>query len=298
MTGTPEVLRVERSTGQNPLGERAWELNVAPLCRRFHTCQPTLMTPHEKAANALNARLERLQANLRDAHVESARRFLVQSIVVVLGIGEALNDYGRAVARYAQRRHAILKQTNEALAAQHEELLSSGKERLERFKAAPTDKALRKELEATQQKMASIQKTLRRAANTLQRDLAPGLAVLDELAVSVRKFGEAEQAESLQRVLQTVIGLARKLYAAQPDLPGKNLIDATAWEKSALGELDQAVDFYDAYARTGHQLLVAIELMAIALSETPPQTAEETAQRANDGVAARVKAITARFAGG
>lgn len=256
------------------------------------------MTPHEKAVQALNARLERLQANLRDATVESARRFLVQSIVVTLGVGEALNDYGKAVGQYAQRRHAALKQTNDTLAAQHAELLKSGQQLLEQFKATPTDKALRKELDATQQKMEAIQKTLRRAANTLQRDLAPSLAMLDELAASVRKFSEADQIDALKRGLKTLVSHARELYAAHSELPPESRIDAAAWEKSIANEIEQAVDFYDAFARAGYQTLLALELMTMAMAENPPQTAEEATARANESVAARIKEITARFAGG
>ena len=63
------------------------------------------MTPHEKAVNAINARLERLQANLREAKVETAQGFLFQSIVVTIAIAEALNDYIKQVGEYARRRH-------------------------------------------------------------------------------------------------------------------------------------------------------------------------------------------------
>lgn len=255
------------------------------------------MTPHEKAVHALNARLERLQTNLREAQVEAAQRFLLQSVVVAVGLGEALNDFGRGVGQFAQRRHAALKDANERLSAQHAELLKTGQALLEQWKANPKDKALRKEIDRVQQAMETVQKTLRRAANTLQRELAPGLAQIDELAVSVRRFAEAEQGDALKRVLKTLVGQVRTFYADQPGLPAKELVEAASWETTALAEIDQAADFYDAVARAGYQALLALELMTLAVAEQPPATREEAAQRASTAVAARVKAITARLTG-
>jgi hypothetical protein len=254
------------------------------------------MTPHEKAINAVNARLERLQANLRDAKVEAAQRFLFQSLVVTIGVAEALNDYVKMVGKYAGRRHGDVKQTNEALSAQHADLLKSGQELLEKLKANPTDRAIRKEIELAQQKMAAVQKTLRRGAHALQRELAPSLAMIDEMAVSLRRFSEAEQNDALKRVLRTIVGLVREFYRAMPALPTKDVVDAAAWEKSAGAEIDQAVDFYDAYARTGGQAILALELMTMAVSENPPRTTGEAAQRGNEAIGARLKEITARFA--
>ncbi len=253
------------------------------------------MTPHEKAVNAINARLERLQANLREAKVETAQGFLFQSIVVTIAIAEALNDYIKQVGEYARRRHGEVKQTNEALAAQHAEMLSAGKELLEKLKADPTDRAIRKEIERAQQNMANVQKTLRRGANTLQRDLAPSLAMIDEMAVSIRRFSEADDGDALKRVLKTVIGQVRELYASQPNLPAKDVIDVPGWEKSLVAELEQSADFYDAYARTGYQTILAIELMSLAVSENPPHTTQEASQRGTDAVAQRVKDTTARL---
>src|ERR1051325_8260382 len=131
------------------------------------------MTPHEKAIAAINTRLERLQASLREAKEESAQRFLIQAVVVTLALADAFNTYIKAVGEYAQRRHGELKQTRETLTAQHAELLKTGQELLEKLKAAPTDKTLQKEIERVQTAMESLQKNLRRGANALQRDVAP-----------------------------------------------------------------------------------------------------------------------------
>lgn len=254
------------------------------------------MTPHEKAVNAINARLERLQANLHAAKVEAAQHFLFQALVVTIAAAEALNDYAAAVGRYAQRRHGELKQANEALAEQHAGWLKSGQELLEKLKANPTDRAIRREIEGVQRNMAGVQKTLRRGANALQRELAPGLALVDEVAASVRRFADADGIEPLRRVLKAVVAQVAELYAAQPDLRRKAIIDVPAWETSALGELDRAADYYEAYARVGSQLTIALELMALALAENPPATPGEATQRANDAVSARLKEITARIA--
>jgi hypothetical protein len=254
------------------------------------------MTPHEKAVHALNTRLERLQANLRDATVESARAFLFQSIVVTVGVGEALNDYLKAVGSYAQRRHGTLKQTNETLAAQHAALLKSGQELLEQFKANPADRALRQQIARVQQQMEQTQKTLRRAANTLQRDLAPSLALIDELAVSVRRFSEADDPAALKRVLKTFVAHASELYRSQPDLPAKGIVQAEAWHKIVTHEIEQGMDFYDAYARAGYQVLLAFELMTMTVAENPPPTEVDATRRGTEAVAARIKEITGRFA--
>lgn len=254
------------------------------------------MTPHEKAVSAINTRLERLQANLREAKVETVQGFLLQSIMVTIGVAEALNDYIKRVGTYAQRRHGEVKQANEAVAAQHAGLLEVGKELLEKLKANPTDQALRHEIKHTQQQMAALQKTVRREANALQRELAPCVAVIDQMAVSVKRFGEADQADALKRQLKTVVGEVREFYAAHPTPAAKRAIDAAAWEKAACTEIEQATDFYDAYARTGYHTILALELMTTALSENPPQSAEEFSQRANDAVAKRIKEVTGRFA--
>lgn len=254
------------------------------------------MTPIEKAETALNRRLERLQANLREATSEPARRFLAQSLVVCVGLGEALTDYVKMIGQFAQGRYGVLKQANDTLTAQHADLLKSGNDLLEQLKASPTDRILRKKIEVAQQSMEMIQKTLRRGANSLQRDLAPSMGMVDKLAVNVRRFGEADQLDALKRAIGMIVGHVRELYLAQPELPAKDIIDAAAWEKSAVAEIEQATDFYEAYALAGYQALRAVDVMTMAVSPTPPLTAEEATHRANESVAARLKAITARFA--
>jgi hypothetical protein len=99
----------------------------------------------------------------------------------------------------------------------------------------------------------------------------------------------------MQRVIKQLIGHARELYLAHPTLPDKDLINAEAWETTAVSEIDQATDFYEAYARAGYQAMLALDVMTMAVSPAPPQTAQEAIQRAGASVVARVKAITARF---
>ena len=253
------------------------------------------MTSIEKAENALNRRIERLQANLREADSETARRLLFQSLVVCVGIGEALTDYVKMIGQFAQGRHGELKQAQATLSARHADLLKSGRDLLERLKANPGDQLLRKEIELAQQDMAAIQKTLRRGANALQREVAPSMAMIDKLADSLRRLAEADQIDAMKRVIKLVVGHVRELYRAQPTLPAKDIIDAAAWEKSAVSAIDQATDFHEAHARVGCEVLLAIDLMTMAVSHTPPRTAEEATHRANESVATRIKDITARF---
>jgi hypothetical protein len=253
------------------------------------------MTPHEKAVAAVNARLERLQANLREAKSETAQRFLFQSLVVTIAAAEALNDYIRSVGAHAQRRHADLKAANDSLAAQHTQLLQSGRDLLEKLKANPTDRAIRQEIESAQQAMEAIQKTLRRDTNALQRELAPALAMIDDAAVTVRRFSEADTTDALKRCLKTVVEQTKTLYAARLSTAGKSIVDAEAWEQSAVAEIASAVDFYDAYARAGYQTILGLDLMAMVMTESPPLTADDAARQANAAVAARVKDVTARL---
>ena len=256
---------------------------------------PLPMTPIEKAENALNSRIEQIQTKLRAAESEMARGFLFQSLVACLGVGEALKDYVRMIGQYAQRRYGELKPTQETLTAQHADLLKSGTEQLERLKANPTDRTLLKEIERAQTAMAAIQKNLQREANALQREVAPSLALIDPLALSIRKFGEADQIDALQRVIKTMVGQVRELYLAQSTLPAKNIIDAESWAATAASEIDHAADFYEAYARAGYQAMLALDVMTMAVSPAPPETSEEAIQRAGQSVVARVKTITERF---
>lgn len=253
------------------------------------------MTPHEKAVNAINARLERLQANLRESNVEAVQQFLFQSIVATVGVAEALNDYIKAVGAYAERRHREVRQTNERLTVQHAELLQSAKDMLEKLKANPTDRAVHKEIERAQQEMEAIQKAVRRGANVLQRETAPCLALIDEMAMSVRKLGEVDQRDALKRLLKAIVGQVREFYHSLPGLPAKDVIDAPTWEAATAAEMDQAVDFYDAYARAGFQATLALESIALAISENPPRTAAEAMQRGNEATVARLKQVAARI---
>jgi hypothetical protein len=157
------------------------------------------MTAHEKAVDALNRRLERLQANLREARSESAQQFLFQSLVVTLGLSEAMTDYINRVGQYSQRRHGEFKQTTAAEGARHAELLKTGTALLEQLKANPTDRALRNEIELAQKAMTGVTKNLRRGAFALQRELALSMAMIDKLAESVRRICEADQSEALKR---------------------------------------------------------------------------------------------------
>jgi hypothetical protein len=253
------------------------------------------MTPIEKAETALNRRIERIQTILRGAESETAQRFLFQSLVACIGIGDALSDYVKMIGQYAQGRHGGLKETHDTLTTQHAELLKTGTEQLERLKANPTDRSIRKEIEATQKSMAAIQKTLKRGANALQREVAPSMAMIDKLALGVRRLGEAEDLDALKRATKTIIGHVRELYLAQPTLPAKNIIDAASWEKSAATQIDQATDFHEAFSLAGYQTILALDLMTMAVSPTPPRTSDEAAQRANESVGTRLKEITARL---
>lgn len=254
------------------------------------------MNPTEKAEVALNTRLERLQANLRETSSETTRRFLFQSLVVCVGLGEALTDYVKAIGAYAQARYRQLKQTHTTLTAEHEALLKSGTDLLEQLKASPSDRGILQEIERAKRDMTAIQKTLRRGADSLQRDLAPSMAMVEELALSVRRFGEASDREELRRVLKTFIEHVGELYRSQPDLPAKNLIDTAAWGNAAVAEIESTTDFYEAYASVGYQVVRAVEVMTMAVSLTPPATAEEISARANPAVVARLKTIAERLA--
>jgi hypothetical protein len=141
------------------------------------------MTPIEKAEIALNTRIDQIRAKLRAAESEAVQGFLFQSLVACVGLGEALKDYIQMIGEFAKGRYGELKPEHEALTAQHADLLTSGQEMLERLKANPTDKALLKEIEKAQAAMETIQKTLRRGANALQRDVAPAMALIDPLAL-------------------------------------------------------------------------------------------------------------------
>jgi hypothetical protein len=254
------------------------------------------MTPIEKAETALNSRIERIQANLAAASTEGEQQLQFQSLIVCVGIGEALRDYVKTIGDFARGRHAELKQAHDSLTARHARVLQSGNELLERFKANPADQALRKEIDLAQKDMANIQKTLRHGADSLRRDVGPSMGMIDELALTVRRFAEADQLEGMKRITKSFLGHAHELYRTQPTLPSKDIIDAVAWENSALTEVDQAADFHEAYARAGFQAIIAIEVMTMAVSSQPPEDAAEAAARANEAAASRLKQIATRLA--
>lgn len=255
------------------------------------------MTPIEKAETALNSRIIRLQGTLHEAKSETAERFLVQSIIVCIGIGEALIDYVRMIGQFASERNGELKKTQAALVAQHARLLSSGKELLERLKAKPTDRILRKEIDEVQRSMAAIQKALKRGANSLQRDVAPSTAMIDQVATTIKRLCEADQLDALKRVIKLFIGHVRDLYLTQPTLEPKIIIATAPWENSAVSQIDEATDYHEACARAGFQAILALDAMMLAVSQTPPRTADEAINRASESVEVRLKAITTRFGG-
>lgn len=256
------------------------------------------MTPIEKAENSLNRRLEQLQALLRGDQPEATRQVLVQSVVICIGLGEALTEYIRMIGQFAQERHGELKESHAALQAEHAVLLQSGQELLERLKASPSDRAIRKEIERAQQAMEGIQNTLRRGANSLQRDLAPSMGVMEELAESVRRLGEADETMALKRAAKAMIAHTHALYRAQPKLPSREIIDAVTWETLAVAEIEQAPSFNDAFARAGYQALLALELMTLAVSPAPPHTADEATRRGIEAVSSRLTSIASRLAAG
>ena len=249
----------------------------------------------EKAERALNGRIEQLQTGLEQATSEATRRHQLHAMVVCVGLGEAITDYVRSIEQYAKSRYTELKEEQTALTAEHAHQLKSGKELLERLKTDPTDRTLRKEIEAAQRSMELIQKALRKKADALQREVSPAIRLIDELADSLRRLCDAEEKSDLKRALKLIIAHVQELYQAHPSLPSEGIINPTAWEEAAAASLNDASDFYDAHARAGFQALVAVEVMPMAVSQSPPGTAEEATQRANEAVTARVRRITERF---
>lgn len=255
------------------------------------------MTPLEKAESALNRRIEQLQGRLPEIASEETRRHLVQAIVVCVGLGEAITDYVKTIEQSAKHRYGELKAEQTVLTARHAESLKTGQELLERLKTAPTDRALRREIDQVQRAMAAIQKTLRKKADALQREVAPAMGLIDGIASSVSRFCGAEEREELRRAIKTMIGGVQDLYRGHPALPTEGIIDAVSWKESAFSALEAATDFYDCQARAGFQAILALEVMTLAVSATPPQTAEDATRRANEAVARRIRTITERLAG-
>lgn len=249
----------------------------------------------QKVESALNRRIEQLQAQLKAAGADSTRRHLVQAILACIGIGEAITDYVATIEAYAKTRHAELKKTQVALTEQHTTLLESGKALLEQLKASPSDRALRKEIEQAQRSMAGIQKKLRRGADTLQQEVAPAIGLIDKIAATLKRLSESEDKEAQTRAVTMMVAHVQELYRAHPSLPSSGIIDAASWQKSAVRSVEEAEDFYDALARSSLQAIVALEVMIMALSTTPPTSAEDATRRADESVAQRLKRITERY---
>jgi hypothetical protein len=254
------------------------------------------MTPIEKAESALNERINQLKANLRETVAEKPRQFLYQSIVVSLGLNEALTVYLSMIGQFARVRYSSIKDSNAALIEQHADLMKSGRGLLEELKANPQDHLLLKRIESAQQQMAAIQKELRRGANALQRELTPSMGAVEKIALSVKRFAEADQRDLLKRSVGEIVENVRELYLTQPDLPGRLIIDESDWEKSVASEIAESTDFYEAYARAGFRALVALGILSMAVSRNPPATADEALSRATEIVAAQLKTITDRLA--
>jgi hypothetical protein len=253
------------------------------------------MTPMEKAERALNDRIARLQVRLHETPSDTARRHLIQAVVVCVALSEGISDYVRTVQQYAQTRYGELKEEQAALTTRHAGLLDAGKELLEQLKADPADPTVRREIEEAQRAMATIQKTLRKSAETLQREVSPSIRRVDEIAEAVSRLCRAEERNELGRPLRLMISQVQALYRGHPNLPAKGIIDAQAWEASALASIQEATEFDDAHARAGFQVLVALEVMTLAVSPAPPETAEDATRRANEAVAQRIGRITARL---
>jgi hypothetical protein len=255
------------------------------------------MSPVEKAEGALNDRVAVLQAHLRAAQTAAAQQAFFQALLVCFAVGEALADYVRSVSEYARGRHGEIKQVEQALAAEHLILLQKGTQLLEQLKSNPADKAVRKEIERSKRGMEGLQKKLRRGTYSLRSDLAPSLAAIDKVALTIRRFGEAGDIDGLKEVVKAVVGHAHELYRTQPGLAARDIVDTAVWGKAALAGVDHATEFQEAFARAGYQVLLALDLMRMTLSPTPPKATEEAIRHATEAIAERLKATAGRFAG-
>lgn len=255
------------------------------------------MSPIERAEGALNDRVALLQTSLGSAQTATAQATLFQALLASVAVGEALADYVQSVSEYARERHGKLKQMEATLASQHAALLQSGTKLLEQLKANPGDKAVRKEIERTKRTMEGVQQKLRRGSYTLQSDLAPGMTMIDKVALAIRRFAEAAELDGLKRVVKTMVEHANDLYRSQPGLVARNVVDAAVWGKAAQAGVEQAQEFQEAFARAGYQVLLTLDVMRMALSPTPPQSAPEATRRATEAIADRLKATAARITG-
>jgi hypothetical protein len=255
------------------------------------------MTPIEKAERALNLKIEEMQARIQAAGSDKPRPDLVQGLLIWASLGETITEYVGAISNYAKLRHAELKEKQVTLIAEHDNFLKSGQEQLERLKGNPADSAIRQEIKQTQRSMEAIQKTLRRGAATLQSEVNPSIRILDTLADHIRRLCESEDKAEIKRWTKAIVQQPEELYRAHPALPTKGIIDTSSWEKSASNAIDEAGDFLEAQSRAGFQSMLALEIMIMAISPNPPESSEESTERANAAVALRTNKLMARLAG-
>jgi hypothetical protein len=125
--------------------------------------------------------------------------------------------------------------------------------------------------------------------------MSGSLGLVEPMADNLRRFSESDQIEGMQRLIGQWVGQVSDFYAEAVRRLERGLIDAETWENAAVAEITQASEFYDAYARTGFQLVLALELLALALAEAPPTTAAEAIGRAKEAATARLKEVAARL---
>jgi len=255
------------------------------------------MTPIEKAERALNLKIEQMQTRIQAAGSDKPRPDLVQGLIIWVSLGETITEYVAAISSYAKLRHAELKEKQLNLVAEHESLLKSGQKQLERLKLDPSNREIQKEIKQTQRSMETVQKTLRRGAASLQNEVNPSIRIFDTLADHVRRLCESEDKTEIKRWTKAIVQQPEELYRTHPTLPTKGIIDTPTWEKSASNAIDESTDFLEAQARAGFQAMLALEIMIMALSPTPPETTEAATERANAAVASRTKKLMTRLAG-
>jgi hypothetical protein len=255
------------------------------------------MTPIDKAERALNLKIEQIQMRIQAAGSERPRSDLVQALLIWASLGAAITEFVGTIGQSAKRRHAELKEKQVALIAQHEGLLKSGQEQLERFKANPADPTVRNEIKQTQRSLEAIQKTLRRGAASLQNEVNPSIRILDTAADHVRRLCESEDKTEIKRWTRAIVKQPEALYRTHPALPTSGIINTATWEESATAAIEQAADFLEAQARGGFQAMLVLEILIMAISQNPPQSSEEAAARANAAVSLRMKDMMERLTG-
>ncbi len=254
------------------------------------------MSPIEKAEQALNAQIEQVQARLKAASLTQPRPDLVQGVLVWAGLGETITQYVASIGEYARKRHGELKQIQLSLTVQHDELLKSGNEMLVRLKDDPSDRVVQKAIGEAQRAMETIQKTLRRGAATLQKEVNPCIRSIDTVAENIYRLCESKDRDRMKRWTKAIVREPEELYRAHPALPAKAMIDTASWERSAAIAIDEAPTFFEAQARAAFQAMIALEIMILGISMEPPRSPGEATERANAGVSLRLKKIMQRLA--